>query len=307
MKKLSSFFDIQNPVLIIFVLLLFPFSNSAQSQNDDEVIRVNTDLVVLNVAVTDDKGKHLSGLNINDFKIFEDDKLQKITTFSSEDTKFAAVILIDTSGSMESRISLARSAAIRFLDGLRGEDYASVYNFDSKIKRVQDFSTSRDLAPMAYKLEARGMTVLYDAIVRASQELSKREEKRKAIIILSDGVDTMSGASMEKALNSALAIDATIYAVNMSADGSGNSSNGRITSILKSFADKTGGRFVATAGGPAMRDAFQNIVQELGQQYTIGYQPTNLQRDGRWRTIKVEVNKTKTNVRTRKGYNAPKN
>jgi VWFA-related protein len=121
------------------------------------------------------------------------------------------------------------------------------------------------------------------------------------------GMDTMSGATMDKALNSAMAVDATIYAVNMSADGTGFNTDVRVTSILKSFAEKTGGRFVATAGGPAMREAFQSIVEELGQQYTIGYQPTNFQRDGRWRTIKVEVNKPKTNARTRKGYNAPKN
>jgi Ca-activated chloride channel family protein len=307
MKHLSGYCYNRHLLCTFFILFLFPLTCFSQPKNDDEVVRVNADLVVLNVAVTDDKGKHLSGLGINDFKIFEDDKPQKITTFSTEDTTFAAVILIDTSGSMESRISLARSAAIRFLDGLRGEDYVSVYNFDSKIKRVQDFSTSHDLAPMAYKLEAKGMTVLYDAIVRASQELSKREEKRKAIIILSDGMDTMSGATMDKALNSAMAVDATIYAVNMSADGTGFNTDVRVTSILKSFAEKTGGRFVATAGGPAMREAFQSIVEELGQQYTIGYQPTNLQRDGRWRTIKVEVNKPKTNARTRKGYNAPKN
>lgn len=292
-----------NIILFCFAAL---FAANAQEQKDDEVVRVNTDLVVLNIAVTDEFGKHISNLTQNDFKILEDDKLQKITTFSAEDANFAAVILMDTSGSMESRISLARSAAIRFLDGLRGEDYAAVYNFDSKVKKIQDFSTSRDLAPMAFKMEAKGMTTLYDAIVHASKELSNRPEQRRAIIVLSDGMDTQSSASMDKALKSAMAVDATIYTVDMSATGGSATSSRQNASILKSLSDKTGGRFVATPGGPQMREAFQSIVEELSKQYTVGYQPTNTNRDGRWRTIKIEISKPKTTARTRKGYNAPK-
>lgn len=296
----------RNITALFFSFLLLQINVNAQEQNDDEVVRVNANLIVLNVSVTDDKGMHLSGLNINDFKIFEDDKLQKITTFSAEDTSFAAVILMDTSGSMEHRISLARSAAIRFLDGLRGEDYVAVYNFDSKITMVQDFSTSRDLLPKAFNLSAKGMTTLYDAVVRASNELSKRPEKRRAIIVLSDGKDTVSSSTMEKALKSALAVDATIYAVDMSADGGSATSNSQNVAILKSLADKSGGRFVSTPGGPSMREAFQSILDELRQQYTIGYQPTNVQNDGKWRSIKVQIEKQKANARTRKGYHAPK-
>lgn len=300
-KNLSAF----NIFFCILLISLFYNNLKAQEQGDDEVVRVNTDLIVLNVSVTDEKGKHVAGLNLNDFKVFEDDRQQKITTFSAEDTNFAAVILLDTSGSMESRVSLARSAAIRFLDGLRGEDFVAVYNFDSEIMKIQDFSTSRDLAPKAFKLQSKGMTVLYDAIVKAAQELSNRPEKRRAIIVLSDGMDTKSSATMEKALNSAMAVDATLYTVDMSADGRGivNQQN---ASILKSLADKTGGRFIATPGGPTMRDAFQSILEELSQQYTIGYQPTNSNYDGKWRAIKVETTKLKTNARARKGYRAPK-
>lgn len=309
-KQRPSFFQYAKMnyrvTVFLFILLLFPLFINAQEQTDDEVVRVNANLIVLNVSVTDEKGKHLSGLDVRDFKIFEDDKLQQITTFSAEDTSFAAVILMDTSGSMEHRISLARSAAIRFLDGLRGEDFVAVYNFDSKITMVQDFSTSRDLLPKAFNLSAKGMTTLYDAVVRASNELSKRPEKRRAIIVLSDGKDTVSSSTMEKALKSALAVDATIYAVDMSADGGAATSNSQNVAILKSLADKSGGRFVSTPGGPAMREAFLSILDELRQQYTIGYQPTNTQNDGRWRTIKVQLEKPKTNVRTRKGYHAPK-
>ena len=106
---------------------------------------------------------------------------------------------------MEARFSLARSAAIRFLDGLRPEDVAAVYRFDSKVERVQEFSGGRDLAPIAYAIRAKGMTTLNDAIVEASKKLAERTEIRKAIVILSDGMDTFSKASSEKAVESALA------------------------------------------------------------------------------------------------------
>jgi Ca-activated chloride channel family protein len=206
---------------------------------------------------------------------------------------------------METRLSLARSAAIRFLDNLRPEDVAAVYKFDSKVERVQAFSGGRDLAPMAFGLRARGMTTLHDAIVDASKALADRPEKRKAIIVLSDGMDTQSRASADKAVESALAIGASIYAVDMS------STNGRIGNqqsamMLKSFAEKSGGRFVETPGGPALRDAFANIADELGHQYTVAYRPLNQARDGKWRKLEVKISRSDLIVRTRKGYRAPK-
>ena len=131
-----------------------------------------------------------------------------IASFSLQESPYAAVVLLDSSGSMEARFSLARSAAIRFLDGLRPEDVAAVYRFDSKVERVQEFSGGRDLAPMAYAIRAKGMTTLNDAIVEASKTLAERPEHRKAIVILSDGMDTYSKASSEKAVESALAVGA---------------------------------------------------------------------------------------------------
>jgi Ca-activated chloride channel family protein len=207
---------------------------------------------------------------------------------------------------MESRLSLARSAAIRFLDRLREEDVAAVYKFDSKVEQVQEFSTSRDLAPMAYGVRAKGMTTLNDAIVDAAKALSARPEKRKAIIILSDGADTYSKASSEKAVESALAIGASIYAVDMSAGEGPGFHNEQSAAVLKSFAEKSGGRFVATPGGPALREAFASIAEELGHQYTIAYRPLNPVRDGKWRKLDVKTSRSDLVVRTRKAYRAPK-
>jgi VWFA-related protein len=297
-------------IYALILSLLFPLIAQAQDTDDgDDVVRVNTDLVVLNVTVTDSEGRYVHGLRRTDFKLFEDGREQTVDTiasFNDEETPFAAVVLLDTSGSMESRLSLARSAAIRFLNGLRSEDVAAIYSFDAKIEQVQDFSPSRDLAPVAFNIHARGMTALNDAIIRASRELSQREEKRKAIIVLSDGMDTYSKASAGKALESALAIGATIYTVDMSATGGAATRNNQSAAALREFASKSGGRFVSTPGGPALRDAFSSIVAELGNQYTISYRPLNRTRDGRWRSIEVKLSKPEATARTRKGYRAPK-
>jgi Ca-activated chloride channel family protein len=223
-----------------------------------------------------------------------------------QEAPFASVVLLDTSGSMETRLSLARSAAIRFLDGLRQEDVAAVFKFDSKVEPVQDFSGGRDLAPMAYGVRAKGMTTLNDAIVEAATALAAREEQRKAIVVLSDGMDTYSKSSSSKAMESALAIGASIYTVDMSATDGNASRNQQSAMILKSFSEKTGGRFVATPGGPALRDAFASIAEELGHQYTIAYRPANTSRDGKWRSLEVKVSRSDLVVRTRKGYRAPK-
>lgn len=290
------------PAIICFIAI-------AGVAQDDDVIRVNTDLVVLNVSVTDKEGQYVKGLKSADFKIYEDGvevPANMIASFSLQEAPYAAVVLLDSSGSMDARFSLARSAAIRFLDGLRPEDVAAVYRFDSKVERVQEFSGGRDLAPTAFTIRARGMTTLNDAIVEAARKLSDRPENRKAIVVLSDGVDTYSKASSDKAVESALAVGATIFTVDMSALEVPGYVKQQSAGSLKQFAEKTGGRFVSTPGGPALRDAFSGIASELGQQYTIAYRPANQKRDGKWRALEVKVAREDLTVRTRKGYRAPK-
>lgn len=292
----------------VLLCLLFICPSLARTQQDDDVVRVNTDLVILNVTVTNKAGEYVPGLTLSDFTVFEDGKqvpAQLIASFNLYDSPFASVVLLDTSSSMETRLSLARSAAIRFLDRLREEDMAAVYKFDSDVQQVQEFSPSRDLAPMAFGMRAKGMTKLNDAIVDATKALAERQEKRKAIVILSDGLDTSSRASSDRALESALAIGASIYAVDMSSTERGPRSL-QSAAILKNFAEKTGGRFVATPGGPALREAFANIAEELGHQYTIAYRPLNNARDGKWRKLDVKLSRTDLIVRTRKAYRAPK-
>lgn len=301
------------PLSVASFLLLSFVTSAVRSQDptqtrtadqDDDVVRVNTDLVVLNATVLGPDGKFLRGLKAGDFHVFEDGVEQKISSFGAEETPFAAAILLDTSGSMESRLTLGRSAAIRFLDGLRDEDVAAVYNFDVKVDQIQDFSPGHDLPDKAYRLKTKTMTALNDAILRAADDLARREEKRRAIVVLSDGGENYSRASSDKALDHTLRANATIFAVNMGEQGA--TKDILAAGILRNLSEKSGGRYVDTPGGQTLRDAFGEIVEELGQQYTIAYRPTNRARDGKWRKIEIKVSRSEAKVRTRPGYKAPK-
>ncbi len=281
-------------------LLSYP----AMQDQDDDVVRVTTDLVVLNVTVLDKDGKFVPGLKRSDFQVLEDGVPQTVGGFTAEETPFAAAILLDISGSMETRLTLGRSAAIRFLEGLREEDVAAVYSFDNRVDQMQDFTPGRDLPARAYGLRSKMLTALNDAVLRAADDLGKRTEKRRAIVVLSDGGENASRASAGKALDHALQVGATIYSVNMSETGPKRDFVGE--SILKNLAEKSGGLYVSSPGGQALRDSFAAIAEELGHQYTLVYRPLNRARDGKWRAIEIKTARANVTVRTRKGYRAPK-
>lgn len=297
---------IAHKIFLLAVVCFCAAGTIPAQQSDDDVISVDSSIVVINAAITDAAGKPVFGLKENQFKVFEDGKEQQLSFFQAEETPFAAVILIDTSGSMEERVSMARAAAIRFLDGLRPSDNSSIYTFDSRVSLIQDFSNHHDVTDRLFDIKANGMTALNDAIHQAAVDLSKRVEKRRAIIVLSDGEDTVSKRSAEKAIRAALSADATIYTVDMSSVDTGGIQRRQNQSVLKNFAEKTGGFFVATPGGNAMRAAFDRIVSELGSQYTLGYQPPNSSKDGKWHALEIRVSRSNLTIRSRKGYNSAK-
>ncbi len=289
--------------MLLTVIALCAGSIMAQ---DDDVISVDSDLVVLNALIRDANGRIVSGLKKELFSILENGVEQPISLFSPEETPFAAVILIDTSGSMEQSVSLARSAAIRFLDGIRPDDHVAIYKFDSKVSLVQDFSNSRDISEKIYDIRAYGMTALNDAVFKAAEALRDRPEKRRAIVVLSDGADNQSSRSASRALREAMAANAVIYTVDMASPTGSQNQRQQNRGALRNFAERTGGQFVAAPGGVAMREAFENIVKELGEQYTLGYSPLNEKKDGKWREIELRVSRPGLTIRTRKGYTAEK-
>ncbi len=288
---------------ISFLFIAFA-TTGVFAQDEDEVIAVDSSVVIMNAYVTDASGRFISSLRKEHFRVFEEGIERPIELFANEDTPFAAVVLLDTSGSMGTHISLARAAAIRFLEGLRDDDVAAIYRFDSRVVQVQDFSNSRDVPEKIFDLRSYGMTTLNDAVYQAAIALSERAEKRRAIIVLSDGADTQSGRSADAALKASLAANAVIYTVDMSSPLLSSKDRISAAGSLKRFAERSGGTFIATPGGAEMRQAFERIVTELGSQYTIGFSPLDIKKDGKWRSLELRISRPNLNIRTRKGYNA---
>jgi Ca-activated chloride channel family protein len=275
---------------------------------DDEPIRIETRLVIVPFTAIDRNRKPVQKLSKSEVGVFENGKPQVLSFLETGEDPFAAVVLIDTSGSMEDRILFARSAAITFLAGIRDVDSVAILQFDNKVQKLRDFSNSGDVPERFFDLSAKGYTALNDAIAEAARMLSQRDERRRAIIVLSDGADTRSSNSGESALRAALAADATIYTVDMNPPDQQLGSKERLQNhaVLRNFANRTGGIFVNAPGGTVMRDALEQIVGELKTQNLIGYESSDPRKDGRWRSIEIRVSRPEVSVRSRRGYFAPR-
>jgi Ca-activated chloride channel family protein len=276
-------------------------------------VRLHSDLVIVNVTVVDSEGKYAHGLTGKDFAVVEDGATQTIDSFSSDEAPFAAAILIDMSGSMTDKFGLARAAAASFVERIRDEDQVAVYGFNRKVWRLQDFSNARDITDYIWDAKAEHETQLYDCMREGIEALAARAERRRALLVISDGWDSASRrATKDSALKKALEAGVTIYSLDLTDDqkllGAGREAplfvRGRHE--LKEFAQQTGGRYVHSPNGLGLEEAFVGIIDELRNQYTITYYPTNTKRDGRWRTIKVGVARPGLTVRNRRGYYSPK-
>jgi Ca-activated chloride channel family protein len=313
------------PTCFITILLAFLIGTPALSagqqntskqdprQREDEPLQLHSDLVVVNLIVTDAKGQYARGLSAGEFKILEDQTAQPIDSFLAEEGSFAAAILIDTSSSMDYKFGLVRAAAASFVDHIRENDQVAVYGFNDKIRLIQDFSDLRDISEYVWDTKAENNTRLYDCADEAIAALEKRPEKRKAILLISDGWDTTSHkASFDSVMKKSLARGVTIYSIDLVDDslrqGGGNAVLGlrRGQSEMKEFAMQTGGRYLHTPQGDKLEEAFTGIVDELRNQYTLTYYSTNKKRDGRWRKLSVAVSRPGLTTRTRRGYWAPK-
>jgi Ca-activated chloride channel homolog len=282
-------------------------------QRDDDPVQLHSDLVVVNLIVSDAKGQYAHGLSAAEFKVVEDGASQQIDSFLAEEASFAAAILIDTSGSMDYKFGLVRAAAASFVDHIREDDQVAVYGFNDKITMFQDFSDLRDISEYVWDAKAENDTRLYDCADEAILALEKRTEKRKAILLISDGWDTTSRkASFDSVMKRCLALGITIYSIDLVDDtvrmGGGSAvlglRRGRLE--MKEFATQTGGRYLHSPQGDKLEEAFTGIVDELRNQYTLTYYSTNHKRDGRWRKLNVDVTRPGLTTRTRKGYWAPK-
>ena len=274
-------------------------------------LRSGVDLVSLNVTVMEGT-KYVSDLTEPDFEVFEDGAKQNLSFFSKTQLPIALAILLDTSASMNDRLSTAQEAAIGFARRMRKEDVTEVIDFDSQVRILQGFTN--DVAALEKAIrgtDVNGSTSLYNAIYISLKELKKakanspEEIRRQAIVVLSDGDDTSSLVPYEEVLDLAKRSETAIYAIGLRPVGAYRSEFKEAEFVLKQLSQETGGRayFVTTAS--ELSKIYEQISEELANQYSLAYSSRNPMRNGAWRRIVVRVNRTGVTARTRQGYYAP--
>jgi len=296
---------------------------------DDQVIRVEVRLVNLFFSVRDRKGGYVSTLGKEDFEIYEDGKKQEIRFFSREtDQPLTLGLLVDVSRSQEALVEVERRASARFFERvLRPKDMAFLISFGVDAELLQDYTSSPVLLAKALdrlRLNAgvSGMsptgspvplpggprgTVLYDAVWLACREKMRGEVGRKALVVITDGVDVGSRVKLQEAIEEAQRADVIVYAVLFEDPRYTSWQYGGVSgeSAMRRMAGETGGRVFRVSRRESLDDIYDTIQTELRSQYSAAYAPLNQARDGSFRRIEVKVKNRDYRVQVRRGYYAP--
>ncbi len=275
-------------------------------QNDVYIFKKEVDEVTLHATVVDDHFKPITGLNKNDFTVLEDGKPQKITYFRNEDIPVAIGIVIDNSGSMRDKRPQVNAAAINLVRSSNPQDQVFIVNFSEEYFLDQDYTGSvPKLKDALERIESRGGTALYDAVVASSDHLKKSGAlEKKVLLVVTDGEDNASRESLEQALRRLEEQNGpTIYTIGLL----GEEHNKRARRALREMAEDTGGVAFFPKDLSEVNAITTEIAHDIRNQYTIQYKPSVPQSRGGYRTVKVEAQAPgykKLQVRTRSGYYA---
>jgi VWFA-related protein len=321
------------------LLLCLCGSPVAQQDQDDPVERVDTSLVILNVGVADHKGQAVTDLARGDFAVFEDGVRQQILSFEPTTSPFSLVLLLDMSGSTLNFRQTLKQSALRFVDALGPEDRVAVISFSKEVTTLADFTSDRRKIAFAIQelAKGKGETQLYKALRYSLAQLAKEGKRRKAVVVLTDGVDTemrrLDGQATADAATNEQAIAAVkpdeaaaLRAVLDGADRQGvtvyplalpSGDPRRLLPLtppqaaiysaararMHSLADRTGGRLHVINRLEDVGRLYAEVAADLRTLYSISYQSTNArQRDGKWHAINIEVSRAELIARTRPGY-----
>ena len=320
----------------LIVISLILASCGVLAAQDDDPIRVDSSIVRLNVGVVDQRGRPITDLSKANFSVYEDGVKQEITRFEPSTAPFSVVMILDMSGSTLGFRQVIRLSAFRFIDALLPEDRVAVVEFYDKINLLNDFTTDRrSIGNSINVANGRGKTQLYKAIDMALDKLSKEKSRRKAIVVLTDGVDTairdkdrdqlenLNDAQISTAikpetsdiLNRVLsrsdAQGVTIYPLALPTGDPAKLADPTPRQVamynaartrLQIVADRSGGTLNAIKALEDMGKIYGQVAAQLRTLYTVEYQPINDKRDGKWRAVRIDVNNTELISRTRQGY-----
>jgi Ca-activated chloride channel family protein len=331
---MKTFFYRTSAIFAFFLLFVPVF---VLAQEPDDVVRTNISLIQLNVGVVDKQGRAITSLTKNDFAVYEDGVKQSIQHFEPAQAPFSLVLLLDMSGSTINFRQQLKLASQRFLDALAPEDRVSVVQFNAKVKSLTGFSTDRKKTAYAIEVASgAGETYFYEALSYALKELDKEGKRRKAIVVLTDGLDTHLRNEDRKtvaqaqtdaealaaikpqtssALNSVLAAadrqGVTIYPLALpSGDPKrlpipGPDITGIYTAArtrMQMLAERTGGRLNEINQLAKMAQLYREVAADLRTLYTVAYQAPSDRPRGKWHEIRIEVTDPQLIARTRPGY-----
>lgn len=320
---------------LFFIIFAFCLNIFAQ---DDDPIEIPTAIVRLNVGVSDRQGRAITTLNKDNFTVFEDGIKQNILNFEPTVTPFSVVLLLDMSGSTLSFRQNIQQSASRFVDTLSPDDRIAVIEFYDKVNLRNDFTSDRRVIANSITVaNGKGKTQFYKALELALEKLSKEKKRRKAIICLTDGIDTAlqdkdrsflskfdenqvpmaikpeTSETLSKILTNADAQGVTIFPIALPTGDPKRLADptpmqyamySAARNRMQILADRSGGKLNAINRLEELGKFFGEVAADLRSLYTIEYQPINDKRDGKFRSIKIEVDRPDLIARTRQGYTA---
>lgn len=267
--------------------------DAASIQSRPADIKVNSTLVLVNVTVTDPLSRFVTGLERENFRVFEDKKEQEISAFSSEDAPISIGLVFDTSGSMGSKLQKSREAASDFFQTANPDDEFFLVRFNDRPELAVSFTKDTDKIQSALTFtQSKGRTALLDGVYLAMNQMKKARHPRKALLIISDGGDNSSRYTESEIKNAVREADVQIYAIGIfePAAGRGRTPEEAMgPGLLNELAEQTGGRAYAVENPAELPDIAAKIGVELRNEYILGYTPKNQERDGRYRRVLVKL------------------
>jgi VWFA-related protein len=311
-KRFFEFLHLLTLLMLVFRLTFASSQESVrpQSPSDDPfIISVHVNMVALHATVQDRKNLLVSGLDKQNFQIFEDGVLQQIKQFSHEDIPVTVGLVIDNSGSMKPKRSDVIAASLAFARSSNPRDQMFVVNFNEKVSFAlpAEMPFTANVAQLEIALSrvaANGQTALYDAVDAALDHLSKGDRDKKVLIVISDGGDNASKHKLESILATAKRSDAIIYSIGIFDEQDEDRNPG----VLKRLAQETGGEAFLPESVKDVIPICERIARDIRSQYTLAYVPTNNSHDGAYRFVQVRAGapgRGRLSVRTRNGYFAP--
>lgn len=268
--------------------LTFSFLLAAPAWAQDPVFKLNVDvnLVEVHVNVRDDKDRPVGNLSKENFQLFEDGVQQDISVFKHEDIPLSLGLVIDNSRSIEPRKQRLDAAAVSFVRKGNAEDETFIVHFDDTARLERDFTASiSDLEDTLAGVQPFGQTAIYDALILALDHMAQAKHMKKAILLVTDGIDNSSHHTMEEAIEATKRSRVAVYTVGLLSQSGGEKAEDSLIHI----AEASGGRAYFPQNVDDARSAMERVARDLREQYTLGYFPAKSDLDGSWRSVRVDI------------------